>query len=124
MPKLLVLFAASFTLVSLGNAQQQFPYEDSTLPVRKRVDDLIRRMDLGEKCSQLQSQLVFFPDYAEGRNYAVGNFRNIAHFLHEAVVKTPGPCAAPNNEDPRRSIAASRFGIPVLQHGEALHGAN
>jgi beta-glucosidase len=32
-------------------------------------------------------------------------------------------CAKAINEDTRRSIEASRLGIPVLQHGEALHGA-
>jgi beta-glucosidase len=123
MQKLLVFFALVVLRVECVDAQRQFVYQDSTQPVQARVDDLIKRLSIAEKCDQLRSQLVFLPNYAEHRNYAVGNFRNIGHFMHEDFAKSPGTCAAAINEDTRRSIAASRFGIPVLQHGEALHGA-
>ncbi|HEV3325634.1 MAG TPA: glycoside hydrolase family 3 N-terminal domain-containing protein [Puia sp.] len=81
-------------------------------------------MTLDEKIAQLQSQMIPFPSYPKSRNFSVGHFRNIAHFMHKKGPVSPGTCAAAINEDTRRSIAASRFGIPVLQHGEALHGAS
>lgn len=43
--------------------------------------------------------------------------------MHLNGSATASACAAAINEDTRKSIAANRLGIPVLQHGEALHGA-
>lgn len=88
-----------------------------------RADKLLKKMTLEEKIAQLQAQLLFLSNYAKHRNYVVGNFREIAHFMHEQQPASPEACAAAVNEDTRRSIAARRFGIPVLQHCEALHGA-
>jgi beta-glucosidase len=55
--------------------------------------------------------------------WEVGHFRNIAHFMHNTPKGTvsASDCAKAINEDTRRSIAANRWGIPVLQNGEALH---
>ena len=112
-------------LLSWGTGYGQKPvlYKDSSRSISVRVDDLISRMTLEEKIAQLQSQLLFFPRYAQGRDFTVGHVRNIAHFMHEKGPSTPGACAAAINEDTRKSIAANRLRIPVLQHGEALHGA-
>src|SRR5579863_6653380 len=98
-------------------------YLDTSQPVAIRVEDLIQRMSPEEKIKQLESQLLFLPNYARDRDYSLGHTRNIAHFLHENGPVSAGSCAAAINEDMQRSIAANRFGIPVLQHGEALHGA-
>jgi beta-glucosidase len=100
-------------------------YRNPGLPVERRVDNLMRQMTLEEKVEQLQSQLLFRDKYDTERNFKVGHTRNIAHFLHYGK---PDPvsaseCAEAINEDTRKSIEASRLGIPVLQHGEALHGA-
>jgi beta-glucosidase len=100
-------------------------YRNAGLPVEQRVDNLIRQMTTEEKVEQLQSQLLFPDKYATDRNFKVGHTRNVAHFLHYGK---PDPvsaseCAEAINEDTRKSIEASRLGIPVLQHGEALHGA-
>ncbi|MDR0814677.1 MAG: glycoside hydrolase family 3 C-terminal domain-containing protein [Bacteroidales bacterium] len=112
-------------MVSLLSCGGRVDYKDSKAPIDKRVDDLISRMTLEEKVEQLQSQLLFLPEYAERRNFKMGNVRNIAHFMH---VEKPGlvpasACAEAINEDTRKSIEANRWQIPVLQHGEALHGA-
>ncbi|MDR0553320.1 MAG: glycoside hydrolase family 3 C-terminal domain-containing protein [Treponema sp.] len=99
--------------------------ESSKLPLEERVERLLGQMTLEEKVNQLQSQLTFLHEYKEQRKWEVGHFRNIAHFMHN----TPdGPasaakCAEAVNEDTKKSIAANRLGIPVLQNGEALHGA-
>ena len=117
-----LLFFLSLSVVLLG--QSTLLYKDFTKTAEIRAEDLLRRMTLEEKVSQLQSQLLFLPNYSQRRNYAVGHFRNIAHFMHKYSPATPGTCAAAINKDTRRSIEATRLGIPVLQHGEALHGAN
>lgn len=109
---------------STTNAQKKADYRDSSLPVEQRVENLLRQMTLEEKINQLQSQLTFMHQY-QNRKWEVGHFRNIAHFMHHGP---NGPvstvdCAKAINEDTKKSIEANRLGIPVLQNGEALHGA-
>jgi beta-glucosidase len=117
-----------FLMVTIGSgafAQRVIPYKNPDLPIEKRVRDLMRRMTLGEKVFQLRSQLVFSREYIQKRNYAIGHMRNIGHFMHKDAKKpvTASEVTAAINEDTRKSIEANRLGIPVLQHGEALHGA-
>ena len=112
-------------LLSVGVCSQTIPdYKNPNLPTEKRVEDLIGRMTLEEKIHQLQSQLTFMHEYKD-RKWEVGHFRNIAHFMHSSP-KGPATtieCANAINEDTRNALAANRLGIPVLQNGEALHGA-
>lgn len=115
-------------IVSLGfiqlSAQQKYPYQNPAITSEKRADDLIGRMTLEEKVFQLQSQMKFLHEYKD-RDFRVGNVRNIGHFMHKDA-KAPvsaSACAEAINTDTRKSVEASRWGIPVLQHGEALHGA-
>lgn len=118
------LVAAMFFTALNSSAQTKYPYQDKTLSVEKRVDDLIGRMSLEEKVWQLQSQLKFLPEYKE-RDFRVGHVRNIGHFLHKDAPEpvTAGAVAKAINADTQKSVEAGRWGIPVLQHGEALHGA-
>lgn len=101
----------------------KYKYQDSSLPVEKRVEDLLGRMSVEEKVDQISAQLLF-PDEWDKRNYAKGHVRNPGHFLPDAGRNAdPKSAAEVINEDTRLSIEANRWGIPVLQHGEALHGA-
>ena len=113
-----------FVLNTTSFAQKLYPYQDSALPVAKRVDDLMGRMTLEEKVLQLQCNMFYIKHYYE-RDFRVGHVRNIAHFMHRETSDTLSPqtCAVNINLDSRKSIDANRWGIPVLQHGEALHGA-
>ena len=108
-----------------SNAQNIYPYKNPGNSVEVRVNDLIGRMTLEEKVFQLRSQLLFLPEYNTKRDFRLGHVRNIAHFLHVDAKEPVSAkiCAAAINEDTRKSIEANRWGIPVLQHGEALHGA-
>jgi beta-glucosidase len=117
---IIILFLESLQ----GYAQQNYLYQDPSIPVEKRVDDLIGRMTLEEKVFQLRSQMKFMHEYND-RDFRVGNVRNIGHFMHRDAKYpvTAGACAEAINADTRKSMEASRWGIPVLQHGEALHGA-
>jgi beta-glucosidase len=116
------LSAAILPLASL--AQTTPAYKNPNLPVEQRVDNLLSLMTLEEKVAQLQSQLLFANEY-DKRNFNIGHVRNIAHFMHRGLANaaSTSDCAIAINEDTKRSIESNRLGIPVLQHGEALHGA-
>ncbi len=123
--KRLFLFLAltASTFFTLQGRQKE-KYQDPSLPVEQRVDDLISKMTLEEKAEQASAQLLFYKNFYEKRDYAKGHIRNVGHFLWEGNVPNDAKSVAEHiNEDTKRSIEASRWGIPVLQHGEALHGA-
>ena len=98
-------------------------YLDSSAPVEDRVKDLLSQMTLEEKVQQLTSQMIIDPN-EQKRNYGAGHVRTPAHFAHTPEKrKSPAECAKIINEDQKKSIESSRLGIPVLQNGESLHGA-
>ena len=120
----LISLAAALVLAASCNKDAEPRYKDSSLPVEKRVDDLIGRMSVEEKVKQLSAELLFYDQYVEKRDYSKGHVRNVAHFLRAGGLPNDPKSAAEHiNEDTRKSIEANRWGIPVLQNGEALHGA-
>ena len=120
-----ILFTVlSLALVCISADARKYPYQDPKLPVEQRVEDLMGRMSLEEKVNQMSAQLLFMDQFFEERDYTKGHIRNIGHFLWDGnIPNDPASAAKHINEDTKRSIEASRWGIPVLQHGEALHGA-
>jgi hypothetical protein len=96
MNKLVVACLTTFaiSLSYQGYSQHNPRFQDSAQSLQTHVDDLMRQMTLEEKIAQLQSQLLFLPRYAQSRDFTVGHFRNIAHFMHENGPATPGACAA------------------------------
>ena len=120
-----VLFLAFTFACTLVNAKSsKFPYQNPKLPISQRVEDLMSRMSLEEKVNQMSAQLLFMDKFYEERDYTKGHVRNVAHFLWAANLPNDAKSAAQRiNEDTKLSMEANRWGIPVLQHGEALHGA-
>lgn len=57
----LVLFAAPFTAAGPGQKPNGAPYEDASLPIQQRVDDLVSRMTLEEKVLQMQHTAPAIP---------------------------------------------------------------
>ena len=111
-------------LLLLGACSDEPKYTDAKLPARQRVEDLLSRMSVEEKVAQVSAQLLFMDEFYEKRDYTKGHVRNVGHFLPDGgLPNDPKTVAERINEDTQKSIEASRWGIPVLQHGEALHGA-
>ena len=121
---MLPLFMLLTTSACTGRDNKRNTYQDPKYPVEKRVEDLISRMSLEEKVNQVSAQLLFYKEFYKKRDYTKGHIRNVGHFLWEGKVPNNATSVATHiNEDTKRSIEANRWGIPVLQHGEALHGA-
>jgi beta-glucosidase len=105
-------------------AQKKTDYKNPKLLIEQRVNNLISQMTLEEKIFQFESQLCFMNQYPN-RKWEYGHFRNIGHFMHKdkSELVPASEVADAINKDTQKSIEASRLGIPVIQNGEALHGA-
>ena len=103
-------------------------FRDKTRSPEERARDLINRMTLDEKVFQISTQIIFDVlggEYKEKRDYRLGSFRNPGHFMHWKDKKTSSPSEVARfiNRDVGKSVEANRFGIPAIENGEALHGA-
>lgn len=91
--------------------------------VIRKAQELLSKLNESEKVNQLRSQMTMSADL-HTRDFTVGHVRNIAHFAHSDQKRlSPSQCAEILNEDQKKSLNAGNFSIPVLQNGEALHGA-
>ena len=93
----------------------------------QRAKELLARLTLDEKIYQVTSDMLFDvdEDYEKNRNPLFGSYRNPGHFMHyrRQTPATPGEVTARINADVKRSIEAQPHGIPPIENGEALHGA-
>ena len=92
-----------------------------------RAAALLREMTTDEKIRQVTADMYFDvdDDYDARRDPLCGSYRNPGHFMHQnhATPASPAQVAGKINEDVRRSIEAQPHGIPPIENGEALHGA-
>ena len=116
--KMLSLTAIIF-LISCESSE--LPYKNASLPIEKRIKDLMSRMTLEEKAAQLD--MLSANDILTAQ--ALNEERTV-HFIdsmcigsiHDFYPKT----AAISNEIQRRAVENSRLGIPLLFIEEGLHG--
>lgn len=87
MKRILLSVSVLFCIVSSADARQ-YPYQDPTLPVEQRVEDLLSRMSLEEKVNQMSAQLLFMDQFYSERDYTKGHIRNVGHFLWMAIFQT------------------------------------
>jgi beta-glucosidase len=99
------------------NAFNRAPvYKDSTLPIEKRVSDLIAHMTLDEKFWQLYMSPGSLSDTSAG----------IRDGIFGLQVRTPGKGARAQaqaiNDLQRYFTTKTRLGIPIIPFEEAVHG--
>jgi beta-glucosidase len=92
-----------------------------------RARELLAGMTTEEKIRQVTAEMIFDvgDEYEQKRDPLCGSYRNPGHFMHRGR-KTPAKAdevARRINRDVEISIAAQPHGIPPIENGEALHGA-
>ena len=105
------------------------PYEDSRLPVRDRIDDLLAQMTLAEKIG-----LLFHPGIPIGRRgQVVEGFHPMKiapstelvdqqHIRHFNIMMAPGPVAVARWHNRLQEIAeGTRLGIPITFSSDLRH---
>ena len=122
--RLLILFLLFSCKGPDGNVK--YPYQNSTLPIEKRVDDLLTRMTTDEKIAQLDmyhgTEVANMnghdaTSYAEEKVSAMLTTTSIGS-IHDLYPLTPEI----TNKIQKYAIEKTRLGIPVLFIEEGLHG--
>jgi beta-glucosidase len=129
------LLILSFSALLASGACGQVPYKDPSLPLDRRVDDLLRRMTLEEKVAQLQRYRSDDPQAWDDKGNFVGGrdaallYRGAGSFLstggmplEELFRLPPRPWARRVNAIQKYMLEKSRLGVPIFAFGEALHG--
>lgn len=125
--------------VTVERAMADAPYWDTSLPVERRVEDLLSRMTLEEKVGQIIT-IWNSKNEIQGDDDRFDPAKAAARFPHGiGQIARPSDRLGPSSprEVPRRSIEDSikyvidaqrwameetRLGIPILFHEESLHG--
>ena len=131
----------TLALITLSvNAKNKYPFQDASLPIDQRVEDLLSRMTLEEKAGQLMCLMGWNYYQIDGRKVTVSNqFRHQVDSMHVGMFwavfradpwtqKTldnglnPALAAEAANAMQRYAIEHSRLGIPLFLAEEAPHG--
>ena len=115
----------SFIVILLGvfclNGQNKFPYQDASLPVEERVQDLLKRMSLEEKVRQMDMYRGenFKTDEKFDKKKTVGHINDLGvGAIHDIYPRS----AKMINDLQKHVIKNNRWGIPALIMCEMLHG--
>lgn len=118
-------------LATASFAEKQFAYMDASLSVDQRVDDLLRRMTLEEKVSQMR---IFGAPVGIrfGENDQMVLTKAAKSHLKDGVAGIKNPydtlpadrSANLNNQLQKYIIETNRLGIPALFVGEAYNGVD
>jgi beta-glucosidase len=128
---------AALFVCTLATAEESMPlYKRATAPIPDRVRDLLNRMTVEEKVAQLQGlsnipvgpgavNLLkadkLDPEVAKrALGFGLGTF---SYTDTPGASGTPAQAAAKRNAIQSWILENTRLGIPILFHGEALHGA-
>ncbi len=121
MKQIITLFIVYLTFTFASNlTAQTFPYQDTTLSIEQRVDDLIGRMTLDEKIGQLV--LMNYPNIATPSDIASHYLGAVLAYADNAPAgRTPQAWA--DLHDSLQSYALqTRLKIPLLFGIDAVHG--
>lgn len=103
------------------------PYQDPTRPLEERVNDLLARMTLEEKCAQLGSRWVY--EILENQRFSPPKARQvlsygIGHITRIGGASNLGPKESAELANTIQSflIHETRLGIPAIVHEESCAG--
>jgi len=104
-----------------------YPYQNASLPVEERVNDLIGRMTIEEKVAQLGSLWIYEIADGQGLNRAWAQARmasGLGQVTRLAGGSTLGPVETAKlaNQIQKFLIEETRLGIPALIHDECCSG--
>ena len=130
------LIGTSLLATAAAQAQSPMTYKDAHATVQSRVADLLQRMTVEEKVAQLEGAnslpaFLKIPGILEGNavnpdrarailGKGIGTYAFVGDFAGEGA--DPQETAHHRNLIQRWVLDNTRLGIPVLFHGEALHG--
>jgi beta-glucosidase len=123
MAVVLSLVVGGFAITTAsGTAAAVAPYQDASLPVATRVEDLLSRMTLDEKAGQMtQAERLVVEDNSDVTRLGLGS-------LLSGGGSAPQPNTAAAWADMvdgfQRQAMATRLGIPLIYGIDAVHGHN
>src|SRR3954451_22530614 len=112
---------AAFGTTTQAAQEQQLPYEDASLPVSQRVDDLLGRMTLDEKIGQMTQteRYQVFDDATPITTYKLGSILSGGG----STPKSNTPTAWADMIDRFQAAAMkTRLHIPILYGIDSVHG--
>jgi beta-glucosidase len=126
----IIFFSSSGTVRSQA-ASDQPAYRKPQLPIEQRVADLLSRMTLEEKGAQTRCLLQlgqvlrdqqgnFSP--AKAQEFVKDGIGQLGTIAPPPGMKHPADAARFANDVQRFLMEKTRLGIPVIFHGEGLHG--
>lgn len=131
MKYIVLISVLAFGMVMPSFSQKNQEYRDSSLPIEKRIGDLLSKMSLEEKVAQMR---VFHANIGVGADEN-GNLK-LSDKVKEKLtigiggIKNPGEHLSPleaaklNNELQKYIIKSNRWGIPALFITESYNGVD
>jgi beta-glucosidase len=112
---------AGVALTGSASAAVLLPYQDPSLPVATRVDDLLSRMTLDEKLGQMTQAERGSVSTSDITTYRLGS-----------ILSGGGSSPSPNNATSwanmydtfQQAALATPLGIPIIYGADAVHGHN
>jgi len=113
--------------VSKAGAAERHPYQDPGLPLEARLQDLLPRMTLAEKCAQLNlwpnlAELLKHSSIADDIALTLPQIANGVGAIEYDTKLSAADFATFHTAVQKHLMENTRLGIPALFDGEACHG--
>jgi len=119
-----ILLVSLILFSSVAFSQTQPDYKNPSLPIEKRVEDLLQRMTLAEKVAQMNH--LYNGDYVVDGKIDYEKLKaltsNMSYGCIEGFVFNATKYTEVINELQRHMMGNTRLGIPVIPVAEGLHG--